>query len=99
MRFWHLTDVHLNLWHSARAGVRDIFRRWATIAGIEEADAILVIGANPRKEAAILNARIRKTWLHNDTQVGVIGEAYTRVWPCSAAAQPSPVCAQPGPEA
>jgi NADH-quinone oxidoreductase subunit G len=31
-----------------------------TIAGIESADALLLIGANPRKEAAILNARIRK---------------------------------------
>ncbi|MBO6764909.1 NADH-quinone oxidoreductase subunit NuoG [Maricaulis sp.] len=46
----------------------------ATIAGIEEADAILIVGANPRVEAAIVNARIRKTWLHNDTKVGVIGE-------------------------
>ena len=46
-----------------------------TIAGIEEADAILLVGTNPRAEAAIINARIRKTWLHNDTQVGVIGEA------------------------
>jgi NADH-quinone oxidoreductase subunit G len=31
-----------------------------TIAGIEAADALLLIGTNPRKEAAILNARIRK---------------------------------------
>jgi NADH dehydrogenase/NADH:ubiquinone oxidoreductase subunit G len=31
-----------------------------TIAGIEEADAILIVGANPRKEAPVLNARIRK---------------------------------------
>ena len=33
-----------------------------TIAGIEEADALLIVGANPRKEAAVLNARIRKRW-------------------------------------
>src|SRR4051812_2583511 len=33
-----------------------------TIAGIEEADAILIIGSNPRKEASVLNARIRKAW-------------------------------------
>jgi NADH-quinone oxidoreductase subunit G len=31
----------------------------STIAGIEEADAILIIGANPRREAAVLNSRIR----------------------------------------
>ena len=33
-----------------------------TIAGIEQADAILIIGANPRIEASVLNARIRKRW-------------------------------------
>jgi NADH-quinone oxidoreductase subunit G len=47
----------------------------STIAGIEDSDAILIIGANPRFEASIINTRIRKTWLHNDTQLGVIGEA------------------------
>ena len=34
----------------------------ATIAGIEEADAILLVGTNPRLEAPVLNARIRKRW-------------------------------------
>ena len=34
----------------------------ATIAGIEKADALLIVGANPRREAAVLNARIRKRW-------------------------------------
>jgi NADH dehydrogenase/NADH:ubiquinone oxidoreductase subunit G len=34
----------------------------ATIAGIDSADAILLVGANPRREAAVLNARIRKRW-------------------------------------
>ena len=34
----------------------------ATIAGIEQADALMIIGANPRKEAPVLNARIRKRW-------------------------------------
>src|SRR5262252_2451849 len=32
----------------------------ATIAGIDKADALLIVGANPRREAAVLNARIRK---------------------------------------
>ncbi|MEM9495057.1 MAG: NADH-quinone oxidoreductase subunit NuoG [Pseudomonadota bacterium] len=46
-----------------------------TIAGIEEADAILLVGANPRTEAPMVNARIRKAWLSNlDLKVGVIGE-------------------------
>jgi len=46
----------------------------ATIAGIDEADAIMIVGANPRLEAPVLNARIRKRWLRGDLLVGVIGE-------------------------
>src|ERR1041384_6733290 len=34
----------------------------ATIAGIERADALLIVGANPRREAAVPNGRIRKPW-------------------------------------
>src|SRR4051794_9699341 len=44
------------------------------IAGIEQADALLIIGANPRKEAALLNARIRKRWRTGSLRIGVIGE-------------------------
>src|SRR6195256_5795495 len=46
----------------------------ATIAGIEQADAILIVGANPRREAAVLNARIRKRWRLGAFPVGLIGE-------------------------
>jgi NADH-quinone oxidoreductase subunit G len=46
----------------------------ATIAGIDEADGMMIIGANPRKEAPVLNARIRKKWLRGDFKIGVIGE-------------------------
>ena len=45
----------------------------ATIAGIDAADALLIIGANPRKEAAILNARIRKRWRAGRFPIGLIG--------------------------
>ena len=45
-----------------------------TIDGIEQADAVLIIGANPRFEAAVLNARIRKRWRAAGTPIGVIGE-------------------------
>ena len=45
----------------------------ATIAGIDEADAILIIGANPRKEAPVLNARIRKRWLSGELTITLIG--------------------------
>src|SRR5690606_39007426 len=44
-----------------------------TIAGIEQADAILIVGANPRYEASVLNARIRKTWRLKGLPIGVIG--------------------------
>ena len=43
------------------------------IAGIEQADAILIVGSNPRWEAAMINARIRKRWLLGGLKVGVIG--------------------------
>ena len=46
----------------------------STIAGIEQADAIMIIGSNPRKEAPVLNARIRKRWLQGNLLTGVIGE-------------------------
>jgi NADH-quinone oxidoreductase subunit G len=45
-----------------------------TIAGIEQADALLIVGANPRQEAAVLNARIRKRWRAGHFPIGVIGE-------------------------
>ncbi|MDA9860941.1 NADH-quinone oxidoreductase subunit NuoG [Candidatus Pelagibacter sp.] len=41
----------------------------STINGIEEADFILLIGSNPRYEATILNARIRKAYLQNKTKI------------------------------
>jgi NADH-quinone oxidoreductase subunit G len=44
-----------------------------TIAGIEQADALLIVGSNPRKEAAVLNARIRKRWRSGKLKIGVIG--------------------------
>jgi NADH-quinone oxidoreductase subunit G len=46
----------------------------ATIAGIDEADGIMIIGSNPRREAPVLNARIRKRWRHSNLKIGVIGE-------------------------
>ena len=47
----------------------------ATIAGIEDADALLIVGSNPRREAAVLNARIRKRFLRGAFPIGLIGEA------------------------
>ncbi len=45
-----------------------------TIDGIEDADAVLIIGSNPRFEASVLNARIRKAWRANSMPIGVIGD-------------------------
>jgi len=56
-------------------GVRERYILNPTLLGAEEADALLLIGVNPRVEAAVWNARIRKAWLWNGLQVGVIGEA------------------------
>jgi NADH-quinone oxidoreductase subunit G len=41
----------------------------SSINGIEEADLIFIAGSNPRYEATILNARIRKAYLNNNTKI------------------------------
>ncbi len=45
-----------------------------TITGIDQADGLLIIGSNPRKESPVLNARIRKRWLKGGFPIAVIGE-------------------------
>lgn len=52
-----------------------------TIAGIEQADAILIVGADPRREAAVLNARIRKRWRSGQLKVGLIGPRVDLTYP------------------
>jgi NADH dehydrogenase/NADH:ubiquinone oxidoreductase 75 kD subunit (chain G) len=41
--------------------------------GVEEADLVLLVGTNPRFEAPLLNSRIRKSYLHSDLEIAVIG--------------------------
>ena len=53
----------------------------STIAGIEDADAIMLIGTNPRLEAPVLNARIRKRYLAGNCTIGVIGERADLTYP------------------
>ena len=53
----------------------------ATIAGIERADGLLIIGSNPRREAAVLNARIRKRWRAGKFPVALIGEKVDLTYP------------------
>ena len=45
------------------AGPRESWLFNSTIAGIEQADAMLLVGTNPRLEAPVLNARLRKRWM------------------------------------
>ncbi|WEF23262.1 NADH-quinone oxidoreductase subunit NuoG [Paracoccus sp. S3-43] len=56
------------------AGNRSAYVGTATIADIDTAKRILLIGTNPRDEAPVLNARIRKAWAHG-AQVALVGQA------------------------
>ncbi|MEC7491231.1 MAG: NADH-quinone oxidoreductase subunit NuoG [Pseudomonadota bacterium] len=62
---------------NARAGY--VFN--TTIAGIEAADACLIVGTNPRIEAPIINARLRKRSIAGGFKVGVIGEMLDLTYP------------------
>ncbi|HUO88415.1 MAG TPA: NADH-quinone oxidoreductase subunit NuoG [Rhizomicrobium sp.] len=62
-------------------GQRQSYLFNTTIAGVEAADAILLVGANPRWEAPVLNARIRKTWLAGNVQVAGIGVTMDQTYP------------------
>ena len=55
-------------------GPRESWLFNSTIAGLEHVDRLLLIGTNPRKEAPLVNARIRKAYLTGRLRVGVIGE-------------------------
>ena len=57
-----------------RTDLRSNYLLNSGIAGIEQSDALLLVGTNPRYEAPLLNARIRKAWRNNsDMQVALIG--------------------------
>ena len=53
----------------------------STINGIENSDFILLVGTNPRLEATILNARIRKSYLKNKLKIYSIGDAGDLTYP------------------
>jgi len=56
-------------------GQRESWLMNSSIQGLEDADYILLVGSNPRLEAPVLNARLRKRWLAGALKIGVIGEA------------------------
>jgi len=45
----------------------------SSLVGLEDADLVVVVGSNPRYEAPLLNARLRKAWVHNELDVAYIG--------------------------
>ncbi len=53
----------------------------SSIEGIEQADAILLVGANPRIEATVLNARIRKRWRSAPTKIALVGAKVDLAYP------------------
>ncbi len=55
-------------------GARESWLFNSTIAGIEHADVVLFVGTNPRIEAPVLNARLRKRWVAGAVRIGMIGE-------------------------
>jgi NADH-quinone oxidoreductase subunit G len=53
----------------------------STIEGIDRADAILLVGTNPRLEAAVLNSRLRRRWRQGNLAVALIGAAADLTYP------------------
>jgi NADH-quinone oxidoreductase subunit G len=53
----------------------------SSLNGIEESDLIILVGANPRYEATILNTRIRKSYLNNKTDIYSFGDIGDLTYP------------------
>ena len=53
---------------------RAAYRFNTSIGALDQADAVLIVGSNPRWEAPLINARLRKAFLHNGLKAAVIGE-------------------------
>ena len=74
-----------NLWHEGgfndmAADLRAGYVANTTVAGLEAADVVLLVGANPRAEAPVYNARLRKAFL-DGTRFGLVGEAVDLTYP------------------
>ena len=66
----------------------------STINGVEKADAILIVGSNPRWEAPLINARIRKRFLKGGLKVAVIGPKLDLTYPYQHLGQTADLLAQ-----
>jgi NADH-quinone oxidoreductase subunit G len=65
------------------ASRRDFYLFNSSITAIDEADAILLVGTNPRREAPLINARIRKRWLASNLPIAAIGAQAELTYPAS----------------
>ena len=63
------------------AGVRGGYIFNAGVKGIDQADAILLVGTNPRWESAVLNARLRKRYLSGRCAIASVGPAVDHTYP------------------
>ncbi len=62
-------------------GPRESWLFNTTLYGLEDADAVLLVGTNPRIEAPVLNTRLRKAWLEHDAKIAVIGQPDELTYP------------------
>ena len=82
-----MTALGSRIWIAARTAPRSAAARARPICstppspGVEAADAILLVGANPRWDAPVLNARIRKAWLAGPLKIANIGPAVDLTYP------------------
>ncbi|MBO6784097.1 MAG: NADH-quinone oxidoreductase subunit G [Alphaproteobacteria bacterium] len=63
------------------AGARGTYLMNSTIAGLENADAVLLVGTNPRWEAPLVNTRLRKAWLQGNARIAVVGPQVDLTYP------------------
>jgi NADH-quinone oxidoreductase subunit G len=65
------------------ASRRDFYLFNTGVTGIDEADALLIVGSNPRHESPVLNARIRKRFLAGGLPIGVVGPVADLTYPAT----------------
>lgn len=77
--YWNLTpfsrikpQLVVNI--SYRSDLRHNYLLNSGIATVEEADLVLLVGTNPRFEATLFNTRLRKSNIHNDLRVALVGQ-------------------------
>ena len=70
-----------DLYDGLSADLRSEYVMNSGLAGVESADALLLVGTNPRMEAPLFNVRVRKCVLHHQLKVGVLGPAANLTYP------------------